>query len=69
MEHKVLQEKRFSTKKQITKQYYKPHEGDLISFQEVAELIETLQAEAVAHEINKTLKLWCVVLPLINGRQ
>ena len=48
MEYKVLQEKRFSTKKQITKQYYKPHEGDLISFQEVAELIETLQAEAVA---------------------
>ena len=43
IQNKVLSEKTFGNKKQITKQYFKPNKEDTISMAEVGALIDTIK--------------------------
>ena len=46
IQNKVLSEKTFGNKKQITKQYFKPNKEDTISMADVSAIIDGLKIEA-----------------------
>ena len=54
IQNKVLSEKTFGNKKQITKQYFKPKKEDTISMAEVEALIDTIKD---VHEADADFKI------------